>query len=32
VPAYREPDEVGLAAMLALPFGEERPTWKGREP
>jgi sterol desaturase/sphingolipid hydroxylase (fatty acid hydroxylase superfamily) len=28
VPAYREPREVGLAAMLALPFGEERPTWR----
>ena len=27
VPAYREPREVGLASMLALPFGEERPTW-----
>jgi len=28
VPAYREPSEVGLASMLALPFGEERPTWR----
>jgi sterol desaturase/sphingolipid hydroxylase (fatty acid hydroxylase superfamily) len=28
VPAYREPREVGLASMLALPFGEERPTWR----
>jgi sterol desaturase/sphingolipid hydroxylase (fatty acid hydroxylase superfamily) len=27
VPAYRDPSEVGLASMLALPFGEERPTW-----
>ncbi len=24
VPAYREPREVGLASMLALPFGEQR--------
>lgn len=29
VPAYREPREVGLTSMLALPFGEERPTWRG---
>lgn len=28
VPAYREPREVGLTAMLALPFGEGRPTWR----
>jgi sterol desaturase/sphingolipid hydroxylase (fatty acid hydroxylase superfamily) len=28
VPAYREPREVGLTSMLALPFGEERPTWR----
>jgi sterol desaturase/sphingolipid hydroxylase (fatty acid hydroxylase superfamily) len=28
VPAYRDPREVGLASMLALPFGEERPTWR----
>ena len=28
VPAYREPREVGLGSMLALPFGEERPTWR----
>jgi sterol desaturase/sphingolipid hydroxylase (fatty acid hydroxylase superfamily) len=28
VPAYREPREVGLTRMLALPFGEERPTWR----
>jgi sterol desaturase/sphingolipid hydroxylase (fatty acid hydroxylase superfamily) len=31
VPAYREPDEVGLSAMLALPFREERPAWEARE-
>src|ERR1044071_9467681 len=30
VPAYREPREVGLGSMLALPFGEERPTWQRR--
>src|SRR5215207_3711671 len=28
VPAYRGPREVGLAAMLALPFGGQRPTWR----
>jgi len=27
VPAYRDPSEVGLVSMLALPFGEERLTW-----
>jgi sterol desaturase/sphingolipid hydroxylase (fatty acid hydroxylase superfamily) len=34
VPAYRDPREVGLASMLALPFGVERPTWRldGTEP
>jgi sterol desaturase/sphingolipid hydroxylase (fatty acid hydroxylase superfamily) len=30
VPAYREPREVGLGSMLALPFGEERPAWEGK--
>jgi hypothetical protein len=28
VPAYRDPREVGLTSILALPFGEERPTWR----
>jgi sterol desaturase/sphingolipid hydroxylase (fatty acid hydroxylase superfamily) len=28
VPAYRDPDEVGLVEMLKLPFGAERPTWQ----
>lgn len=28
VPAYRDPDEVGLLAVLKMPFGEERPTWQ----
>jgi sterol desaturase/sphingolipid hydroxylase (fatty acid hydroxylase superfamily) len=32
VPAYREPREVGLTSMLALPFGEQLPMLKGREP
>jgi len=27
VPAYREPREVGLTSMLALPFGAERAAW-----
>jgi sterol desaturase/sphingolipid hydroxylase (fatty acid hydroxylase superfamily) len=27
VPAYRDPEEVGLSEILKLPFGEERPTW-----
>lgn len=31
VPAYREPDEVTLPKILAMPFGEERPTWALRE-
>jgi sterol desaturase/sphingolipid hydroxylase (fatty acid hydroxylase superfamily) len=28
VPAYRDPQEVGLPAVLKMPFGEERPTWQ----
>lgn len=28
VPAYRDPEEVGLAEILKMPFGEERPTWQ----
>ncbi len=28
VPAYRDPREVGLASVLALPFRAERPTWR----
>jgi sterol desaturase/sphingolipid hydroxylase (fatty acid hydroxylase superfamily) len=28
VPAYRDPRELGLARLLAMPFGEERPTWR----
>jgi sterol desaturase/sphingolipid hydroxylase (fatty acid hydroxylase superfamily) len=28
VPAYRDPRELGLADMLAMPFGPERPTWR----
>jgi sterol desaturase/sphingolipid hydroxylase (fatty acid hydroxylase superfamily) len=28
VPAYREPREVGLKKILAMPFGEERPAWR----
>ena len=28
VPAYRDPRELGLADILALPFGEERPAWQ----
>jgi hypothetical protein len=27
VPAYRDPQEVGLVSILGMPFGEERPTW-----
>lgn len=27
VPAYRQPEEVGLPEILSMPFGEERPTW-----
>lgn len=30
VPAYRDPREVGLAKIVAMPFGEERPTWRVR--
>ena len=28
VPAYRDPRELGLARLFAMPFGEERPTWR----
>ena len=27
VPAYRQPEEVGLTKILAMPFGEESATW-----
>jgi len=27
VPAYREPEEVGLAEVLKMPFGEQRAAW-----
>jgi sterol desaturase/sphingolipid hydroxylase (fatty acid hydroxylase superfamily) len=30
VPAYREPEEAGLAEIIAMPFGEQRPTWRLR--
>jgi sterol desaturase/sphingolipid hydroxylase (fatty acid hydroxylase superfamily) len=29
VPAYRDPREVGLARILAMPFGAGRPAWEG---
>lgn len=29
VPAYRDPRELGLAELLSMPFGEERPAWEG---
>ncbi|HEX2222577.1 MAG TPA: sterol desaturase family protein [Thermoanaerobaculia bacterium] len=28
VPAYRDPEEVTLPKIVALPFGEQRPTWE----
>jgi sterol desaturase/sphingolipid hydroxylase (fatty acid hydroxylase superfamily) len=28
VPAYRDPRELGLADLLSMPFGEERPAWR----
>ncbi len=28
VPAYREPEDVELLKILAMPFGEQRPTWR----
>jgi sterol desaturase/sphingolipid hydroxylase (fatty acid hydroxylase superfamily) len=28
VPAYREPEDVELLKILALPFGEQKPTWQ----
>src|SRR5215831_10166119 len=28
VPAYRDPREVTLPKVLAMPFGEQRPTWE----
>ncbi len=27
VPAYRDPDEIGLVEVLKMPFFEQRPTW-----
>jgi sterol desaturase/sphingolipid hydroxylase (fatty acid hydroxylase superfamily) len=31
VPAYREPEEVELLKILAMPFGDQRPTWHLRD-
>jgi sterol desaturase/sphingolipid hydroxylase (fatty acid hydroxylase superfamily) len=31
VPAYRDPRELELTKILAMPFGEERPTWRLHE-
>ena len=28
VPAYRDPDEVTLPHLLAMPFEKQRPTWQ----
>ena len=28
VPAYQKPEEVSLAATLALPFTRQRPSWR----
>jgi sterol desaturase/sphingolipid hydroxylase (fatty acid hydroxylase superfamily) len=28
VPAYRDPDEVTLPKILAMPFKDQRPTWQ----
>jgi sterol desaturase/sphingolipid hydroxylase (fatty acid hydroxylase superfamily) len=28
VPVYREPEDVDLRKILAMPFGEQRPTWR----
>jgi sterol desaturase/sphingolipid hydroxylase (fatty acid hydroxylase superfamily) len=28
VPAYRDPEDLGLSEILGLPFGEGRPTWQ----
>jgi sterol desaturase/sphingolipid hydroxylase (fatty acid hydroxylase superfamily) len=28
VPAYQDPRELGLAEIIKLPFGEERPAWR----
>jgi sterol desaturase/sphingolipid hydroxylase (fatty acid hydroxylase superfamily) len=28
VPAYRDPQEVTLAKIMAMPFGKQRPTWQ----
>jgi sterol desaturase/sphingolipid hydroxylase (fatty acid hydroxylase superfamily) len=28
VPAYREPGEVGLTKIIAMPFGAQRPAWR----
>lgn len=35
VPSYREPEDVELLKVLALPFGDQKPTWQlpgNREP
>jgi hypothetical protein len=28
VPAYRDPDELTLREILAMPFGRQRPAWR----
>jgi sterol desaturase/sphingolipid hydroxylase (fatty acid hydroxylase superfamily) len=28
VPAYRDPEEVGLISIIKMPFGRERPAWR----
>lgn len=28
IPAYRAPEDVALAKILVMPFGEERPAWR----
>jgi sterol desaturase/sphingolipid hydroxylase (fatty acid hydroxylase superfamily) len=32
VPAYRDPHELTLGRLLALPFGAQRPTWRPSPP
>jgi hypothetical protein len=28
VPAYRDPQELTLTKIMAMPFGKQRPTWQ----
>jgi len=32
LPAYRDPEELGIVRLLGMPFGRQRPSWQGPGP